>query len=61
MLCVERLHALKGIDTDFGEILKKLDDIRVLGTNRSFKPPTLLRKRVNDFDSMYLSTPGYDR
>ena len=44
MCCGERLHTLKGIDTEVGEIFKKADDTSVLVTNRCFKPPTLLRQ-----------------
>ena len=43
----ERLHTLKGIDTELGEIFKELDGICVLDTNRCFKPLTSVEE--NDF------------
>ena len=46
MSCGERLHTLKGIDTEVGEILKKSDHISVLSVrnNCCFEPSTLFRR-----------------
>ena len=43
MSCGDRLLTLKGIDTDFGEIIKTLDEITALGINCCLKP-TLVRQ-----------------